>query len=170
MSRTKFVGILIAFFVVLATVVMVGLAHAATSLTFVANHAELYAALEAAEKGAIGSVAISEKYYQEGTSRVQKNQIRGLIARTFEFKGRMVYLYGQPLDNDLARELIDVEAVRDCGRGLTPTFSVGAGFSEKLGRVRHCGRWDRVIQDEFELRESLMRTESFIKKRFFDNR
>ena len=102
-------GITAALFAALLFFAGLSLAYAGTSaLTFVTNHTELYAALDVAEKGTIGSVAISEKYFQEGTSRIQKNQIRGLISRTFELGGgRMVYLYGLPFDETLARELLD---------------------------------------------------------------
>lgn len=119
MSKTKFFGILLASFVVLAILVMVSLAHATTSLTFVSSHTELYGALEGAEKGTIGSVAIAEKYYQEGTSRVQKNQIRGLIATVFKLNNRAVFIYGSPLDNKLANELLGLSG------GCSPAFAVG---------------------------------------------
>lgn len=111
MNRIVFVAftlIVVSYFSFLATV-----AHAqpccepyAKELTFVADHDELNVALEAAEQGTVGSVAISEKYYQEGTSKTQKDLIRGLIARTFELGNRAVYIYSQPLNNELARELL----------------------------------------------------------------
>lgn len=103
-----------------ALFLVAGLANAEPRpLTFVASHAELYAALEAAERGTIGSVAISEKYMQEGTSRVQKNQLRGLMQTVFSLGDRAVYLYGSPLDRGLAEELLDMRIPPECG---TPIF------------------------------------------------
>ena len=92
-------------FAAFALFVTVGLAHAAAPLTFVANDDELNVALEAAELGTIGSIAISEQFYQ-GSAKQTKDRIRGLIARTFELGHRAVYIYGSPLDVDLANELL----------------------------------------------------------------
>ncbi|OGZ12860.1 MAG: hypothetical protein A3C93_03285 [Candidatus Lloydbacteria bacterium RIFCSPHIGHO2_02_FULL_54_17] len=109
-------GIAVALFAAILFSAGLGLAYAGTpTLTFVTSHTELYVALEAAEKGTIGSVAISEKYMQEGTSRVQKNQVRGLIATVFKLGNRAVYMYGVPLDRSLAEELLDMRAPAECG-------------------------------------------------------
>lgn len=90
----------------------------AAPVSFIENDDELYAALEAAEKGTIGSVAISEKYYKDGASGTQKNRIRGLIVRTFELGDRSVYIYNDsvPLDLGLAGELL--AAYPPCSTGF----------------------------------------------------
>lgn len=75
--------------------------------TFVGNEAELDAALLAAEQGAIGSIGITGRFYQEGTQRT-KDRIRGLIARAFEIGSRIVYVSGSPSDTTLVKELLDI--------------------------------------------------------------
>lgn len=128
MSKSRIFGFLVAFFSAVATIFLVGVAHAqSTPLTFIANHAELYAALDAAEQGTIGSVAISEEYFKKGTSRIQKNQIHGLIARTFESGDRTVFFYGHPLDTALVKELL--------GGGLAACSSAYA-----IGKTLYKGR------------------------------
>ena len=86
----------------------------AAEVAFVASPAELYSAMDAAEKGSIGSVAIDQKYYTEGTNKIQKNQIRGLMQTVWELGNRTTYLYGSPLDMELAEELLGVRAMSEC--------------------------------------------------------
>ena len=85
-----------------------GVLGAPTPLSFVASDNELNVALATGERGVIGSVAISQNFYQ-GSAKRTKDRIRGLMARTFELGDRMVYMYGQPLDVNLTVELLEVK-------------------------------------------------------------
>lgn len=110
----KVSGFTRALFAALTLCFVVGVAHASTSLTFVASDDELNVALEAAERGTIGSVAISERFYQEMSSRQRKALMRGLIARTFELGDRAVFMYRSNLDVELAEELLAVRTPTVC--------------------------------------------------------
>lgn len=152
-------------FAILVSFFFSAIVHAQSNgLTFVASHTELYAALDAAEKGTIGSVAIAEKYYQEGTSRIQKNQLRGLIARTFELGDRAVYIYGQPLNVGLADELLDMKT-----DGCNPPYFSGKLMKTKdpTDPVELCGASDKTLSEE-TMRKNLVKNEkearSFIRQ------
>jgi hypothetical protein len=158
-------GIAVALFAALVLSAGLGLAYTGTpTLIFVANHDELYAALKAAEKGTIGSVAIAEKYYQRGTSRIQKNQIRGLMQTVFKLGDRAVYIYGQPLDVGLASELLDME-MDNCG----PLYFSGkfVRVKEPNDPVKSCGVNGDALSEEI-MQKELIDHDASTRRRFLE--
>lgn len=111
----RFSGVLAALCIMLSC--SLSSAYAST-LRFVDSHDDLVAALDEAEHGTIGSVAVATTYYQEGTSKTQKAQIRALMQTVFEHD-RAVYLYGQSLSEELVGELLDVEIF------CAPAYAIG---------------------------------------------
>ncbi len=131
----------------------------AAPVSFVENDEQLNAALEVAERGTIGSVAIKQDFYRTSAKQT-KDRVRGLIARTFELGDRSVYIYNDSasVDQGLAGELLAMSPPCPSGFFLgkfmpihgnefTSSCWSGRGDASSAGNVReailHYERWRR---------------------------
>lgn len=134
----------------LCALFMMSAALAADGLYFVGNDDELNVALEAADKGHVGGVAVDQSFYF-GSAKKRKDQMRALMVGARD-AGALAYIYGNDLDLGLAKEVLEFPDTTQCASAVvvvTARVSVQGRGRGLVGTCAQKNGQEQISSDEF---------------------